>query len=149
LILKRAMSVLVDIEKCKGCGVCVSLCPVQAVSIMQNKAFIDQNKCNECLLCMDECPENAIHQISEKEVYLTKREHSIPYSLKQTVPHTRQSFSSNEWKQQAVEKGGMFLNEVKKALGSFFEFNSSSGISRRGEKIKHRRHRRRYRGGRF
>lgn len=141
------MSVLIDIEKCKGCGVCVSLCPVQAVSIIQNRAFIDQNRCNECLLCMDECPENAIHQKSEKEVYLTKKEHLIPYSLKQTIPHTKQSFSSNEWKQQAVEKGGMFLNGVKKALGSFLEFNSSSGISRRGEKIKRRRQRRRHRGG--
>ena len=34
------MSVIIDNEKCKGCGICVSLCPVQAISIIKDKAFI-------------------------------------------------------------------------------------------------------------
>lgn len=143
------MSVSVDIEKCNGCGLCISICPVQAISIIQNKAFIDQNKCIECLQCMDECPTYAIHQIPEKEVYLTKREHSIPYSLNRTVPHTRQTFSSNKRKQPAEEKGGIFLNEVKKAVDNFFKVDSSFGRSRKGRRLKHQRQRKGHRGGRF
>lgn len=143
------MSVLVDSEKCKSCGLCVYVCPVQAISIIDNKAFIDQNRCDECLLCMDECPNNAIYQISEKEVYVTKREYPIPYSLNRTDPHTRQTFSNNRRKQQVVEIGGMFLDEVKKAMDNFSKVDSSFGISRKGGRIKHRRQRRKHRGGRF
>jgi Fe-S-cluster-containing hydrogenase component 2 len=143
------MSVTVDTEKCTGCGLCVSVCPVQAISIMQNKAFIDQNKCTQCLLCMDECPVYAIHQISEKEVYLTQREPSIPHSLNRTVPPPRQTFSNNVRKHQAEEKGTVFLNEVKKAMNSFIKVDSSFGRGRKGGRIKNRRQRKRHRGRRF
>ena len=143
------MSVSVDTEKCTGCGLCVSVCPAQAISIIQNKAFIDQNKCAECLRCMDECPTNAIHQIAEKEVYLTQKEPSIPSSLDRTVPPPRQTFSSHEWKLQGEEKGGFFLNEVKKAMDNFFRVDSSFGRSRKGARIKHRRQRKRHGARRF
>jgi NAD-dependent dihydropyrimidine dehydrogenase PreA subunit len=143
------MSVFVVTEKCNGCGLCIPICPVQAISIIQNKAFIDRTKCVECLQCMDECPTNAIHQIAEKEVYLTQREPSIPSSVDRTVPLPRQTFSSNEWKHRAGEKGGFFLNEVKKAMDNFFKVDSSFGSSKKGGRIKHRRQRKRNRGRRF
>ena len=143
------MSVLVDIEKCRGCGLCVSVCPVQAISIIDNKAFIDQKRCNNCLLCMDECPENAIRQTPEKEVYLTKKEYPVPYSLKQITPPARQSFTSITRDRQAEKREPMFINKLIRALDSFFEFKSSSGIGRKKSKIKHRRQRGRHRRGRF
>jgi len=143
------MSISIDKEKCNGCGLCVSICPVQAISLIQNKAFIDQKKCNECLQCMDECPAYAIHQIPEKEVYFTEREHSIPDSMNRTVPHTEQIFSSNVRKHPAEGKTGIFLNEVKKAMDSFFKVDLPFGRSRKGGGIKQRRQRKRHRGGRF
>jgi len=143
------MSILVDKEKCNGCGLCVSICPVQAISLIQNKASIDQNKCNECLLCMDECPAYAIHQIPEKEVYLEKRGHSVPESLKRTIPHPEHKFSSNEPIFLAERKSGVFLNGVKKVMDSFFKVDSSFGRSRKGGGIRQRRQRKRHRGGRF
>jgi len=143
------MSISVDKEKCNGCGLCVSICPVQAISLIQNKASIDQNKCLECLLCMDECPVNAIRQIPEKEVYLTEREHSIPDSMNRTVPPIEQTFSLNEPIFPAERKSGILLNGVKKAMESFFKVDSSFGRSRKGGGIKQRRQRKRHRGGRF
>jgi len=143
------MSVLVDIEKCRGCGLCVSDCPVQAISIIDNKAIIDRTRCNECLLCMDECPENAIRQTPEKEIHLTKREHPVLYSLKQTTPPTRQSFSSFKRSRQAEKREPMFINKLIRAVDSLFEFESSSGIKRKGRKIKHRRQRGRHKRRRF
>ncbi|MDY7010120.1 MAG: 4Fe-4S binding protein [Planctomycetota bacterium] len=54
------MAVKVDIEKCTGCGSCVDVCPVEAISLNDGKAVIDEDTCTECGLCVDECPEEAI-----------------------------------------------------------------------------------------
>lgn len=59
------MSVYVESEKCTGCGTCTPICPVQAISIIQNKAVIDDNICTECLQCIEECEADAIYQIYE------------------------------------------------------------------------------------
>ncbi len=143
------MSLLVDTEKCEGCGLCLPLCPVQAISVIKNKAAIDQNRCNKCLLCIDECPKNAIYQISEREVYLTKREYPAPHSLNRNTPHTRQTFSSDRRKQQKAKKGGMLLDEVKKAMDRFINVDSFFSTRSKGGRMKHRRQRRRHRGGDF
>ncbi len=49
-------------DRCIGCGQCVTVCPVQAISIVDDKAVIDQDLCVECSTChrSAECPVNAI-----------------------------------------------------------------------------------------
>lgn len=44
---------------CIGCGKCISLCPLRAISA-RNKVFIDKNKCNSCGLCVKNCPAQAL-----------------------------------------------------------------------------------------
>ena len=52
---------MVDQNKCIGCGTCVQLCPVEAISFNdEGKAVIDQNKCIKCGTCEVSCPLNAI-----------------------------------------------------------------------------------------
>ncbi len=50
----------VNPEKCLSCGACVSMCPVNAISFKNGKAFIDKKKCIKCGACKSICPVNAI-----------------------------------------------------------------------------------------
>ena len=56
------MAVKVDISKCDACGTCVEVCPVEAISIVDDHAYVDPDECIECLSCIDECPNGAIHE---------------------------------------------------------------------------------------
>lgn len=47
-------------NKCDICGVCVSVCPVDAVSVSEFNVEIDKEKCTECKNCLIVCPAKAI-----------------------------------------------------------------------------------------
>ena len=50
---------------CLGFGDCVTVCPVDAIFIVQEKqiAQVDPSKCIGCSLCVKECPNNLIEMI--------------------------------------------------------------------------------------
>lgn len=56
---------LIEEEKCNGCGICVPYCPVGAISLAGKKASIDLDVCAECGTCgrhrVVKCPTHAIH----------------------------------------------------------------------------------------
>ena len=54
------MAAIVNSEKCTGCGMCVEVCPLEAIRLVENVAVVDEQACTECGLCMDECPNDAI-----------------------------------------------------------------------------------------
>jgi len=45
----------IDAEKCVGCGGCVSLCPVDAISFIDDRAMIDEAACTDCGTCAQVC----------------------------------------------------------------------------------------------
>jgi hypothetical protein len=47
-------------ELCTGCGTCIQLCPVDAMTLEDQRAFIDYEGCIGCNNCVDNCPEMAI-----------------------------------------------------------------------------------------
>ena len=60
-----------DIDKCKGCGLCVSVCPKKIIELPADKinskgyhpaAIIDgeQDKCIACAFCATMCPDVVI-----------------------------------------------------------------------------------------
>jgi Fe-S-cluster-containing hydrogenase component 2 len=54
------MAVTVNEELCTGCGACVEVCPVEAISLDDGKAHVDGEKCVDCGVCVGECPTDAI-----------------------------------------------------------------------------------------
>jgi formate hydrogenlyase subunit 6/NADH:ubiquinone oxidoreductase subunit I len=51
----------IDLNLCNGCGVCVELCPTQALVSLNAKAVLAHpDKCTYCSACEDACPEAAI-----------------------------------------------------------------------------------------
>jgi len=56
------MAVIVDGEKCTGCGTCVEVCPVEALKVENEKAVVDEEACIDCGTCIEECPEEAISE---------------------------------------------------------------------------------------
>jgi ferredoxin len=56
----------VDEEKCVGCNVCVEKCPVNAISMENEKAKINMQECIHCGTCHSVCPQEAVRHDSEK-----------------------------------------------------------------------------------
>jgi NAD-dependent dihydropyrimidine dehydrogenase PreA subunit len=52
---------IVNQDKCTGCGTCVIDCPLGAVRLKAKKAVIDE-RCTECAACRRVCPEEAISE---------------------------------------------------------------------------------------
>jgi len=52
---------LVDREKCRGCGKCKEMCPVDAIIFVDGKAYITV-ECVQMGCCIPVCPQHAISQ---------------------------------------------------------------------------------------
>jgi heterodisulfide reductase subunit A len=47
-------------DLCNGCNACVPICPVNAITMQENKAKIDPFQCTGCGACIPVCPQEAI-----------------------------------------------------------------------------------------
>jgi ferredoxin len=64
----------VDSEKCVSCGACVTLCPVEAITIDEEASVVfDKEKCigSICSACVDACPARAIKSVKQNNSELT------------------------------------------------------------------------------
>ncbi|MBN2018677.1 MAG: 4Fe-4S binding protein [Sedimentisphaerales bacterium] len=49
----------VQADKCTGCGICVDVCPVNAIRV-NKQATVNQDLCTACAACVSACPNGAI-----------------------------------------------------------------------------------------
>ncbi|MBR2768430.1 MAG: nitroreductase family protein [Solobacterium sp.] len=54
------MSVLIDREKCIGCGLCVKDCPNACLTMNEGRACVNDGACIQCGHCYAVCPGNAV-----------------------------------------------------------------------------------------
>jgi 2-oxoglutarate ferredoxin oxidoreductase subunit delta len=65
---KKAKAIVVDPKMCKGCHICISVCPhgvLRKSEVVDNRGFFlpivnDFEACKVCMLCELECPDFAI-----------------------------------------------------------------------------------------
>lgn len=64
---KYSSGLKINLGKCIGCGKCMSLCPMENITIREQKAF-PHAKCTMCYRCVNRCPVQAITLLG-KRVY--------------------------------------------------------------------------------
>ena len=53
-------NIFVESNSCVGCGDCISVCPTNAIEIIDGKAVIDAELCIDCEICISSCTYKAI-----------------------------------------------------------------------------------------
>lgn len=57
----KVVEIVVDHEKCTGCGICVEICPVKVYELQNGISFpANVEECIVCRKCEERCPEGAI-----------------------------------------------------------------------------------------
>lgn len=68
--------VIIDPDRCKGCGLCVHMCPKKVLALDKNKLNkkgytpsvpVHLNKCIGCAICAMMCPDCAITVIKKEK----------------------------------------------------------------------------------
>ncbi len=59
--LTRDLSLILDVRRCIGCGMCEIVCPHRVFAVADRKArILDRDACMECGACALNCPVEAI-----------------------------------------------------------------------------------------
>jgi 2-oxoglutarate ferredoxin oxidoreductase subunit delta len=76
---KMAGRIIINIERCKGCGLCVAVCPKSGIAISKksNKSSYfpaqpSNTDCTGCAVCAIVCPDVAIEVFRENKVASAK-----------------------------------------------------------------------------
>jgi len=70
-------------EKCNSCGICVKVCPVNNIVLVDKKPTW-LHKCENCLACYNYCPQRAIEtSVAKKDYYYKHPEISVTEIIQQ------------------------------------------------------------------
>lgn len=59
--LENVVSLMIHVDKCRGCGMCTVVCPHSVWRMADHKAVMeDKDACMECGACAQNCPFKAI-----------------------------------------------------------------------------------------
>ncbi len=61
----KNVTAVIDQENCDGCGTCIDICPMGAITAVE-LTVIDTQECAGCGMCVEVCPNNAIYLATMK-----------------------------------------------------------------------------------
>ena len=107
---KEPGKIIIDTDKCIGCGLCVKVCKDFSLEIIDNKVRQKSESCFGCIACghcMAICPNGAIEisgrTLSKEDLFdLPEKEFASDYSSLLTLCQRRRSI--REFKDKEVEK---------------------------------------------
>jgi 2-oxoglutarate ferredoxin oxidoreductase subunit delta len=82
--------IIIDVERCKGCGLCVMVCPKGGIAISRksNKhgyfpAEKNESECTGCAVCAIICPDAAIEVYRDEDTAVTSKKKGKPSLIKE------------------------------------------------------------------
>jgi len=82
----RFHSVILDEAECKGCTVCVTTCPAEAIRVRGGKARILAERCIDCGECIRRCPNHAKKASADRLADLTGEGRFADYDARIALP---------------------------------------------------------------
>lgn len=79
----------IDLTKCTGCGQCLKVCPVGAISLLKGRAVIDPDTCIFCGACLYACPRGAISEAQLPERAITSAVQPDSIETRKPAPAAR------------------------------------------------------------
>ncbi len=126
---EKLMTVKVDESKCTGCGLCVDVCSVGAITL-ETVAKIDAGLCRSCGVCIDECPVEAIFA-EKKNVAASFEPPDLSQSTRTSPTQASRLFSSSQGVKQPP--GMKQTNQNNGLLDQVFDFIGRTVNSGRGQ----------------
>ena len=89
------MPIQIDTTLCQGCGVCVEVCPTEAIRLVNSIPVIYDDLCNECGECAQACPTEAISihtpeklpiAVGQQTMLKRENEEAEPTVFQKTLP---------------------------------------------------------------
>jgi len=98
------MQVLIDRQKCTGCGNCLADCPRKVLEMQDGKAAVINSHCLMCGHCLAVCPANAIKLDGYSEEVLDVPKTPFFLSEKDLMLHLKFRRTIRQYKDSPVER---------------------------------------------
>ncbi|MCL2826270.1 MAG: nitroreductase family protein [Eggerthellaceae bacterium] len=103
--MEEFMQIIIDHEKCTGCGSCVAECLQHILVLRDGKANVTQDRCLKCGHCVAICPAGAVHMEGVEDVILEKSAVAQELDTETLMAHLRLRRSIRRYLDIPVDKG--------------------------------------------
>ncbi len=103
-------------EECTGCSVCKIKCPVDAIEMINGKAFVDEDRCIGCGVCARFCPTKTLKLERRKETKFVPKDIFERYVISAINEGKLQNFifgNQNLWTHKLMRRFVGFFLKLK------------------------------------